>query len=109
KFDMVIIDYDANIKSQNSDNMYGEGGNTYANLKSYGKGKCVVMIGSQAKTVYWDLEILPMDAPAESSKKAHHVDIMLTIGRNKICPHLGTINIAKMRRGQAERQMRLHF
>lgn len=114
-FEMLIVDYDANIKGSRGvkmggeADMYGEGGNTYANLKSYGKGRCVVIIGSQVKTGMWEMEILPMDCPAESSKKAHHLDTMITIGRNKIVPHLGTANIAKMRRGKAERQVRLHF
>jgi hypothetical protein len=109
EFDMLVVDYDANIKSNNGDNMYGEGGNTYANLKSYGKSKCAVMIGSQSKPAFWDVEVVPMEAPAESSKKAHHVDIMLGVGRNKACRTVGTLNIAKMRRGESDVQVRLHL
>jgi hypothetical protein len=109
EFDLLVVDYDANIKSTSSDNMYGEGGNIYANLKSYGKSKCAVMIGSQSKPAFWDHEVIPMEAPAESSKKAHHVDVMLGVGRNKACREVGTLNIAKMRRGESDIQVRLHL
>ena len=108
-FEMLCIDYDANIKNAGQDGMYGEGGNTYANLKSYGQSKCVVLVGSQLKNEYWDYEIVPLNALAESSKKQHHLDMLLTIGRNKTCPTLGTLNIAKMRRGMSEVQSRLHL
>lgn len=108
EFDMLVVDYDANIKPA-TDNMYGEGGSTYANLKSYGQSKCVVLVGSQTKNAFWDHEVVPIEAPAESSKKAHHVDMLLGVGRNKVCPRLGTLNIAKMRRGESEVQTRLHL
>jgi replicative DNA helicase len=107
-FDMVVVDYDANIKPS-TDNMYGEGGSTYANLKSYGQNRCVVLVGSQTKNAFWDHEVVPIEAPAESSKKAHHVDMLIGIGRSKACPKVGTLNIPKMRRGESEVQVRLHL
>ena len=109
EFELLCIDYDANIKASGGEGMYGEGGNTYANLKSYGHNKCVVMVGSQIKNEFWDHEIVPLNALAESSKKQHHLDMLINIGRNKICPSIGTLNIAKMRRGISEIQSRLHL
>ena len=109
EFDMLCVDYDANIKGSGSEGMYGEGGNTYANLKSYGQNKCAVLVGSQIKNEFWDYEIVPLNALAESSKKQHHLDMQINIGRNKVCPHIGTLNIAKMRRGVSEVQTRLHL
>jgi hypothetical protein len=111
KFDMLIVDYDANIRaaSGGDGHMYNEGGNTYANLKSYSAGKCATLIGSQIKTDKWDQEIIPMEAAAESSKKPHHVDMMLTLGVNKAYREVGTLNIAKMRRGKSGVQSRIFF
>jgi len=103
QFDLLVVDYDANIKeSTGLGNSYMEGGTVYANLKGYGKGKCVVMVGSQTKIQYWGEELVRKSYANDSSKKQHHVDIMLGLGRNKECPLIGKLNIAKMRRGKTD-------
>lgn len=107
-FDFLVIDYDANIKL-NGGSLYDDVGNVYANLKSYGQGKCVVEVGSQTKPAFWANEIVPLEAPNDSSKKQMHIDYMIGIGRNPKCPEIGTINIPKMRRGVSNVQRRLHM
>lgn len=107
-FDFLVIDYDANIKATR-DNMYEEGGSTYGQLKGYSAKRCATMIGSQVKPQYWGQELLPKEAPNESSKKQMHVDIMINLGRNQVNPSLGTLSLAKVRRGVDNKQARLRL
>lgn len=108
EFDMLVIDYDANVRLSGG-SLYDDVGNMYANLKSYGQGKCVVEVGSQTKPAFWGNEIVPLEAPNDSSKKQMHIDFMIGIGRNPRCPEIGTVNIPKMRRGVSNVQRRLHM
>lgn len=101
-FDVVIIDYDGNLKNvgTNSDNLYLSGGDTYSYLDRLDKDMdCLVLVGSQTKPFYWQHESVPKEAPAESSKKQHVVDLILGLGRSEESGLLGTITLSKSRRG----------
>ena len=107
-YDMLIVDYDSNIKETN-DNLYKEGGYTYAKLRSHAKDRCVVIVASQPKQHYWKDEILPIDSAGESSKKQHVVDVMLTLGQNQECPLVGSLHIPVVRRGVSRVACRVAF
>lgn len=110
KFDVLIVDYDGNIRDVNPDSSsYAEGGLVYANLKGYGHKRCLVMIASQTKIQYWGEEIVLKNFANDSSKKQHHLDLMLGLGRNKECPKVGTLNLPKVRRGFADRRIRVRL
>lgn len=102
-FHVLMVDYDANIRSINGgDNSYLEGGQTYANLKGYGKGQCVVFTASQTKIQYWGEEVIRKNYANDSSKKQHHVDFMIGLGKHKECDKVGTLNLPKVRRGMTD-------
>jgi hypothetical protein len=112
EFNVLIVDYDANIKdSSNGPNgsSYLEGGVVYANLKGYSKSKCVTYVGSQTKIQYWDDELVLKTYMNDSSKKQHHLDMMIGFGKSKECPYIGKLNIAKMRRGKTDQYTYVHF
>lgn len=108
EYDAIIIDYDSNIL-QKSDNMYQEGGTTYGLLKGFSKGHCLCAIGSQIKPYFWGHEIVPLEAPVESSKKQFHIDGMLAFGPSTESRRVGTLNIPKMRKGNSDVQVRIFF
>lgn len=108
KYDVLVVDYDGNIKeSGGSGNSYVEGGTIYANLKGHAQNRCVVFVASQTKITFWGEEIVQKHHANDSSKKQHHVDVMLGLGRNKECPKIGTLNLAKVRRGQTDVRVRV--
>lgn len=107
-FQMMIVDYDGNIIPDAGDSLYESGGHTYGKLESLCRElKLPLLIGSQAKIHMWPEEILPMESAADSSKKQHAVDMMVTLGRSHRVAPIGTINIAKMRRGEVNQQSRV--
>lgn len=109
-FDVLIVDYDSNIRPSQRDSLYERGGEIYSALKGFAaKEKCVVCVGSQPKIHYWTLELLDMTSASESSKKQHHVDFLLAIGRNQKFKHLGTLNMPLIRRGEGDVFTPIHF
>lgn len=105
-FDMIHVDYAENLVPER-DAMYDSGGDIYNKLSLLGsQNKSVVFIGSQPKASYWSTEVIPLEAAAESSKKQHIVDLMLTMGQ-ATGENLLTLNIPKSRRGIANRLIRL--
>lgn len=101
-YDMIIVDYPENLLNDVNDSMYMTGDKNYKTLaKIAKKNHCVVLTGSQPKSVYWNHEIIPMDAAAESSKKQHHVDHVFTIGKESrtSTEQVSKFNICKVRRG----------
>lgn len=98
-FDMIAVDYPDNLVPE-KDMMYESGGEIYNKLSYLARrNKSVIIAGSQPKQSYWNSEIIPLDGCAESSKKQHVVDIMITGGRpTNDCPLL-TLYMAKVRRG----------
>jgi hypothetical protein len=98
-FNLCIIDYDGNIRPSHDD-MYKEGGYTYATIKKTGSEfNYTTYIACQSKVIYWGHEVVPLEAPSESSKKQHAIDALITFGiPAKGCPY-GTLHLAKVRRG----------
>lgn len=108
-FHQIIIDYDENFASD-TDSMYESGGNVYNKIALFAVlNKSVIFILCQPKPAYWNHEIIPLEASAESSKKQKIVDLMLTVGRPSKDSSVGTLNIAKNRRGSDSKYVRLKF
>lgn len=99
-YDCIIIDYDENFAKE-ADNMYESGGNVYNRISLFAvTNKSVIFILAQPKPAYWDKEIIPLEAAAESSKKQKIIDLMLTIGSPSKTSSIGMLTIAKNRRGE---------
>ena len=102
RYDVVIVDYDSNF-DQPSESMYDSGGAIYDDMteiaRPEGEANRLVMIASQCKTMYWESEIIPEDGLAESSRKQHIIDMMITLGKADAIQPCGILNIAKNRRG----------
>jgi hypothetical protein len=110
KFDMAVIDYDANIIPPDGNSMYEQGGLLYARFKGLAQQLNVaLMIASQPKVQYWDDEVLPANASAESSKKQHVLDIAINLGRNPKCKRIGTISVPMVRRGESLVSVKVEF
>ena len=110
EYDMLIIDYDANIRPSSDAGLYSDGGTTYGKLEALSRTlKVALLIGSQAKLHCWQEEILGIEAMNESSRKQHVLDLLVTIGRSHKSAPVGTMNIAKNRRGLDSTQMKVLF
>lgn len=108
-FHQIIIDYDENFATE-VDSMYESGGNVYNRLALFAvTNKSLVFILCQPKPNYWNYEVIPLEAAAESSKKQKIIDLMLTIGRPAKDSNVGTLNVAKNRRGTDSKLVRLRF
>lgn len=108
-YDMIIIDYDGNIRI-NEENMYMSWGYTYGQLEKLSKDLGVpILIGCQAKVIFWTEEILPLESASESSKKQHVIDMMVTLGNSHKKTRVGTMHLAKMRRGEDNVTMRILY
>lgn len=108
-YNVIIIDYDENFAKE-TDSMYESGGNVYNRIALFAVlNKSVVFILAQPKPAFWDKEIIPLEAAAESSKKQKIIDLMLTIGKPSKESSVGTLNIAKNRRGDDSKYVRLKF
>lgn len=106
-FDLICIDYPDNLRLPGS-NMYKEGGASYDEIAKLAKlNHSVVILGSQPKICYWQDEVLPKESAAESSKKAHVIDLMITAGRPFKDSTYLTYNLAKVRRGNEGRLIRI--
>ena len=109
-FDMLVLDYDSNIRPPQDAGMYETGGIMYSTFKGFGQQEgCVVMIGCQPKLQHWNEEVLGFASAAESSRKQHAVDIMLTGGRNEKYRGVGTIHLPLVRRGESAGFTRVRF
>lgn len=98
-YDMIIIDYADNFLKDGV-NMYQEGGYIYDKLSLFARiNSSVMYVASQPKIGYWDQEIIPMEGAAESSKKQHIVDLMVTFNKRAKSLNFGSMLVAKMRRG----------
>jgi len=108
-YDMLIVDYDGNIRISEA-NMYMSWGYTYGRLEKLSKDlRLRTLIGCQSKLPYWMEEVLPLDSASESSKKQHVVDMMVTLGNSHRNGNVGTMHIAKMRRGEDGGTMRVLY
>lgn len=98
-FDMILVDYADNL-IPDSDMMYESGGNIYNKLSLLGsKNRSVIIVGSQPKPSYWGEEIIPKEAAAESSRKQHVIDVMITMGMTSKGSTVGSLFMPKVRRG----------
>jgi len=108
-YDVVIVDYDTNLKVEGDLSLYERGRLVYEALSAISRDEPykLVFVASQVKRDKWGQDLIPLDAAADSSNKQAVVDLMLTIGKNpgkkKINDdsfvHAGYLNIAKARRG----------
>lgn len=106
-FHAIIIDYDENL-AKDVDSMYESGGNVYNKIALFAViNKSIVFIAAQPKKEYWSSEVIPLEAAAESSKKQKIIDLMLTIGSKNKSSSVATLNIAKNRRGEDGKLIRL--
>jgi hypothetical protein len=104
---MILVDYADNL-SQESDQMYQNGGEIYNKLKAIAvTNRCVIMTASQPQRAYYGSEIIPFEGIAESSKKLHIVDITLTIGKPMRSSNIATMHLAKVREGDTGDLIRL--
>lgn len=108
-FHVIMVDYDENF-ANNGDSMYQSSGSNYNRLALFAViNKSVLFIASQPKPEYWSKEVLPLECAAESSKKQKIIDLMLTIGKPRKDSEVGTVNIAKNRRGDDCKYIRVKF
>lgn len=110
-FDLINVDYADNLVPED-DSMYTSGGKIYNKLSYLAfTNRSVVIVGSQPKQEYWESEIIPKNGAAESSKKQHVIDLMLTLGKVNKTATIGSIFLAKVRRGQEGKIIRFktHF
>lgn len=98
-YDLIAIDYADNLIPE-SDMLYKSGGDIYNKLSELGRrNRSTLLVASQPKTTYWDTEIIPKEGAAESAKKQHVVDLMITMNRYNKIAKFGTIFLPKVRRG----------
>jgi hypothetical protein len=110
-FDLINVDYADNLIPED-DMMYESGGKLYNKLSLLASSnRSIIIVGSQPKTQYWNDEIIPKSGAAESSKKQHVIDVMLTMGLAKQGSNIGSIFLAKVRRGSEGKiiRVRTHF
>lgn len=105
RYDVVVIDYDSNLKRPETGNMYDDGGHIYDILTSiakpaYEKSR-LVFVAAQPKIQFWGEEELDIDSAGESARKQQNVDMMITLGlSSRSDKHCGIIKVAKCRRGK---------
>lgn len=109
-FDMVIVDYDENISPVNVESLYESGGYTYGTLKTLAENLAVpVLVACQPKVQYWSADSMPLEAAAESSRKQHIIDMMISFSRPNRRSGGGTLEITKNRRGPEGYRSRVRF
>jgi KaiC/GvpD/RAD55 family RecA-like ATPase len=105
EYDILMVDYDSNFRSDPSLNMYDQGGDTYDALSQLSRMGKLVFVASQPKLAYFRAEKLPMEAAGESSRKQHISDMIITIGKNQESSmRMGYMCIVKSRRGDTAEQ-----
>lgn len=108
-FDMILVDYADNLVPE-STMMYESGGEIYNKLSALGfNNKSIILVGSQPKPFYWGEEIIPKEGAAESSKKQHVIDLMITMNRSSKQSAYGSIFLPKVRRGKECVLIRMKF
>ena len=106
-YNVIIIDYDENIADE-EDNMYKSGGQIYNKMALFAVvNRTVVFIAAQPRKEYWKMEVIPLEAASESSKKQKIVDLMLTLSKPSTTSKCGTISIVKNRRGEDTKLFRI--
>lgn len=107
--DVLFVDYDQNI-SMAHESMYESGGLIYGALKAFAQVEdCVVLVASQPKINEWNNEVIGVEGANESSKKQANVDVMVTFNWNSECKKVGSMHLAKIRRGNSEVVSKIKF
>lgn len=104
KFDVVIVDYDGNLKGVDAgESMYNTFGAVYAKMSELTLAGKLVFIASQPKVTAWNSKVIQMQDVGESSRKQHTADMIIGIGKEIDSPnHLHTFKISKSRRGESD-------
>lgn len=105
-YDLVVVDYDSNVKSSGKENMYEVGGEVYNVLTEIarptdGRKHKVVFVASQPKVHLWEELEIPLSGAGESSRKQHIIDMMITLGTANVEKPCGMMLVAKNRRGKS--------
>jgi hypothetical protein len=107
--DAVFVDYDGNLVEKN-ENMYKNGGYTYSRFKGVIDFNGMLgFMASQSKKEFWEDEVLPLEAPVESTRKQHATDIQIGLGRNQDYNDVGSMHLPKVREGKTGAIVRLKF
>ena len=77
--DVIIVDYDANLKTKFEDNMYKKGEDIYQNLYSLVYPDKIMIILAQTSKIAWEKEIVELGDLGESSRKQQVVDMIINI------------------------------
>lgn len=105
-FGVIIIDYPDNLILEGR-SLYEDGGTLYSSLEKLARlSKAVVLTASQPQKSYWNHQIIPLEAAAESSKKQQAVDIMLTMNTDTRGANFGSMLLAKARKGEVGKVFR---
>jgi hypothetical protein len=109
-YDVLIIDYDGNIKPSNKDNLYTDGGHTYGTLEKLARRTgSILLVGCQPKPDYWGKDILPLQSPNDSSKKQFCIDTLVTMSKPNTNIPLGIMHLPKVRRGVTGNKMNICY
>jgi hypothetical protein len=110
EFSVFVIDYDSNVRPPDDSGMYETGGIMYSTFKGFAQSdECVVIVGCQPKIQFWTDELLGFSSAAESSRKQHAVDYMITGGRNTDYSQVGTFHLPLVRRGESSGITRVKY
>lgn len=101
---VLIVDYIDNCRRDSNKSSYDDLGDMYASLKSIAEDlDLIVWTASQPKLEFWDAgqdQVVGLSALAESSKKQHHVDGMITM--KKLDDTAYQLYVPKLRRGVSD-------
>jgi len=97
--DVIIVDYDANLRSDKS--MYLKGEDIYQTLYQLTYPDKLLIVLAQTNKFSWGKEIIGLGELGESSRKQQIVDILLTISHPisyNVQNHVGWMNLCAGRR-----------
>ena len=98
----MILDYVDNCRRNYNLTSYDDFGAMYAQLKSIAEEMgLIIWTASQPKQETWDSDTpAGLNSLADSSKKQHHVDAMITL--SKVSENSYKLYVPKMRRGASD-------
>lgn len=99
---VLILDYVDNCRRNRNLSSYDDLGDMYAQLKAIAEEMgLIVWTASQPKQETWDSDTpAGLNSLAESSKKQHHIDAMITM--SKVSENAYKLYVPKLRRGASE-------